>query len=479
MVVLQALISWLGKSSGKALNAIFGWVVVALFGRTSRGEQTVLSGIVALAVLWPFLLVGLSGPRAAGFLLAFVPLSQSIPDSILRIIWLALAVAVPAAVGIAIAARARGEQHRSLPGRLLRGAPVTLALAGAFLALFVAVPLVKMASLRRRWSDEHVPLITEGDETRRAAVRIEETITRHRLGAVRARPPRWMTLPTTILRRVGGDAFEALLGSGVFFWCGEGIQIALYPSDVLVRGQKTRAAWTHGLLAEAFGRGPGLQSFDSEAQVIERQVQRVWQLLEQEPVAHHRSPVIYQRIRSMSRQLAGLDLPYDEWQVVYRRVAQLALAVDGQPQLLERAAQEEAMQEPETETAPERPLEHLSTGDLVRQLFRGTSELLKKEVELARAEVGSDVKSAVGRIVGFVIAGMCAFLGVASLCAAAILGLAQSMTPWIAAAIVGGLMFIVAGVVVAIVKARSSHAPLERTQRTLKEDARWAKERVA
>lgn len=137
------------------------------------------------------------------------------------------------------------------------------------------------------------------------------------------------------------------------------------------------------------------------------------------------------------------------------------------------------MQETRHETAPERPLEHLSTGDLFRQLFHGTTDLFKKEMQLARAEAREDVKAAVARIAGFVIAGMCAFLGLASLCAAAVLGLAQSMTPWLAAVIVGAVMFVVAGIAIAIVKSRSSHAPLEKTQRTLKEDARWAKERVA
>jgi hypothetical protein len=42
MALIQVLFSWLGKTAGKLLNAIFGWAVVALFGRTSPREQTVL-----------------------------------------------------------------------------------------------------------------------------------------------------------------------------------------------------------------------------------------------------------------------------------------------------------------------------------------------------------------------------------------------------------------------------------------------------
>jgi len=46
MAILQALFAAIGRSAGKVLNTIFGWAVIALFGRTQR-EQTLLSGAKA------------------------------------------------------------------------------------------------------------------------------------------------------------------------------------------------------------------------------------------------------------------------------------------------------------------------------------------------------------------------------------------------------------------------------------------------
>jgi hypothetical protein len=40
VAILQALIGYLARSAGKALNAIFGWAVLALFGSVSPKEQT-------------------------------------------------------------------------------------------------------------------------------------------------------------------------------------------------------------------------------------------------------------------------------------------------------------------------------------------------------------------------------------------------------------------------------------------------------
>ena len=53
MVVVQAIISLITRSAGTILNAIFEWCVIALFGRTSRRQQTLLSVVVAVAAAGP------------------------------------------------------------------------------------------------------------------------------------------------------------------------------------------------------------------------------------------------------------------------------------------------------------------------------------------------------------------------------------------------------------------------------------------
>ena len=115
MAILQALISYLGRSAGKALNAIFGWAVLALFGRTSPKEQTLLSAVVAAAAAWPLLLLGAIVPKVALVVLAFVPLSKSVPSLWLRLVWIGLAVLVPFVVGTVVAKRG-ADEHMPEPG---------------------------------------------------------------------------------------------------------------------------------------------------------------------------------------------------------------------------------------------------------------------------------------------------------------------------------------------------------------------------
>src|ERR1041384_1669548 len=100
MAIFQAIINLIGRSAGKILNAVFGWAVVALFGRTSPSEQTRLSALVGAAVAWPLLLLGVIVPRIGTLLLALVPIPEWVPDWIIRIIWMGLALLVPIVVGV-------------------------------------------------------------------------------------------------------------------------------------------------------------------------------------------------------------------------------------------------------------------------------------------------------------------------------------------------------------------------------------------
>ena len=84
-------------------------------------------------------------------------------------------------------------------------------------------------------------------------------------------------------------------------------------------------------------------------------------------------------------------------------------------------------------------------GELVQDLSRQTSTLIRQELRLAQAELTEKRRHA-GRGAGmFGGAGAVALYGVGALVAAAILGLATVLEPWIAAAAVGVALLLVAG----------------------------------
>ena len=92
-------------------------------------------------------------------------------------------------------------------------------------------------------------------------------------------------------------------------------------------------------------------------------------------------------------------------------------------------------------TEQDRPL-----GELVQDLSRQTSTLIRQEMRLAQAELTEKGRHA-GKGAGmFGGAGLVALYGIGALIAAAILGLTTVLEPWIAAAAIGAGLLLVAGI---------------------------------
>jgi uncharacterized membrane protein YqjE len=122
--------------------------------------------------------------------------------------------------------------------------------------------------------------------------------------------------------------------------------------------------------------------------------------------------------------------------------------------------------------ARERPI-----GELVKDLSSQTSTLVRKEIELARAELTEKGKVAgkgAGMLAGAAVAGL---LALGALTAALIALLDKAMATWVAALIVMALWAIIAAVLAKAGQGALKRAtpPAPQTVDTVKEDIQWAK----
>lgn len=118
-----------------------------------------------------------------------------------------------------------------------------------------------------------------------------------------------------------------------------------------------------------------------------------------------------------------------------------------------------------------------SLGELVGQASKEISTLVRKEIELAKAEISVEVGKA-GKGAGMLGgAGVTALYGLTFASLAAMFGLAALMPIGWAALIVAAVWFAAAGILAMVgKKAFKDFSPKpERTIRTLKEDAQWAR----
>jgi len=128
---------------------------------------------------------------------------------------------------------------------------------------------------------------------------------------------------------------------------------------------------------------------------------------------------------------------------------------------------------------PERAAAALSTTELVREITSQFGVLAKKQIELAKTELRSDVRAEVAMARGLGIGAIAALMTVAMLLVTVILALSLKMPGWAAGLIVSGALLGVAIITALIGWSRRVRTPLSRTRHTLREDVAWRKERLA
>jgi hypothetical protein len=122
-----------------------------------------------------------------------------------------------------------------------------------------------------------------------------------------------------------------------------------------------------------------------------------------------------------------------------------------------------------------------SLGDLFSDLSRETTTLVRKEVQLAKAELTQSATEAARGIGMLVAGGAVAYAGLFFLLLAIVFGLIEvGWDPWVSALVVG--LVVVAIGAILVLRARESLKPAnlapQKTVETLKEDAEWAKEQI-
>ncbi len=118
-----------------------------------------------------------------------------------------------------------------------------------------------------------------------------------------------------------------------------------------------------------------------------------------------------------------------------------------------------------------------SIADLVRNLATDLSTLLRKEVALAKSEVGESVSEAKTAIGALATGGAIAMAGLVVVLMSAVYGLSNVVEPWLAALIVGAAALLVGYMMVASARKKMSAASIvpDRTIDSAKKDAESVK----
>lgn len=130
-----------------------------------------------------------------------------------------------------------------------------------------------------------------------------------------------------------------------------------------------------------------------------------------------------------------------------------------------------------TESMASREAERSLPGNIA-ELTHHTIDLLRKEMKLARVEVGEKLDQAKQGVANMAVGSMVLFAGVLTLLAAAVLGIGLYIPYWASALIVGGAVSLIGGAMLGKGRAdvRPRNLEPERTMHELQRDKRLVEE---
>jgi hypothetical protein len=308
---IGALFAFVSRQLGRLLSLAFGWATLVLFGKVSKDKQLLLSIMALLSLVWPVAIAGIAVPSVGTFLLGLVTVPPWIENWV-RIGMLVLAIAAPLGVGY-VASRLRDSRPgaKGMVRALLAGYPNALALAVVLIWLMLVTPVIKLSAVVRRHETAHVPIAVKPGGYDTVVRDLSAALDRSEIRVRETRAPWPLAVPGRILALVGGAGVRALVPQQLVQLRGKGFVITIHPMDLGFTGKSKVLARVRAALVRELAFTQAYQTWTKESQEIEDALMRADQ---------KRTSV-----ETIGRQLATIEIPYEEWEILYRILLQVRL----------------------------------------------------------------------------------------------------------------------------------------------------------
>ena len=325
MAILAALFAFGSRFVGKILTTALGWASTLLFGRVPASRQYLLLGITFGSVIWIVLLIGVLIPDVGVFLLAFVPEQDIVPQDVLRVIMLVAALIVPGVIGALTMMLSAGDRSsRRIAESVARGYPLTVLLS-VLLVFLAGLAIVRKAqSLARGRTDAHVPLVIEPGKYDEVASDLDRALEAAGLVVEPRSAPAVMSKPAKWLASVAGSSASSLVPEKLIQLDGKDLEILIYPMDLLISGKPGLVARARAAMASRLTTSAAHLTMSAEAQAIEDRLATLARpALETPDIPRRFDDTVAAEFTSIDEQLATLEIPYEEWEVLYRQRLQV------------------------------------------------------------------------------------------------------------------------------------------------------------
>lgn len=369
MAIVASLFAAVSRFLGRFVNMALGWATILLFGQVPQSRRMLLSFITLGSLAWVVTLVGVLFPVVGAFLVAAVPAPEG-AEGWIRLAMLVAALLLPLLIGIGgLLILDPGDRPKgsAMVVQVLRGYLYAPVLAVVLAFLFLEAPVRKARTMLKRWQAAHVPMIVKPGGYDRVRADLADALDSAGLGLEQRPASRALVIPAKLLAAVGGSGVAGLVPDELVRLASRELEVLIYPSDVSISGRKEALARARAALAS---RLPFTEAYLTASREGQRIEDRLAAIAARIPSVRHVSRALatatadgapdadgvdrgaarraidhdvaaaggsassdgdraaidqaLDDVAALDGELAALDIPWDEWEVLYR----LRLQVD-------------------------------------------------------------------------------------------------------------------------------------------------------
>ena len=142
--------------------------------------------------------------------------------------------------------------------------------------MVVFVPLLKVRTLAKRWTTEHLPIVVEEQDYLSMVSEIERALDKANQPVTRTQANILLRLPIKVLTSVAGKGKSNLVADNLTTLRSDKLELILYPSDLAISGKKFDAAHARAIVTEQLSFSPAYLTWTKEANELEDRLRQLW-----------------------------------------------------------------------------------------------------------------------------------------------------------------------------------------------------------
>jgi hypothetical protein len=318
------------NSLGRIAAFLFSWAMVGFFGKMPPKRQYLLAGIGLMSMLWVVFFIGMFYPEAIHFLfLLNKGLNNPRVENTVQNFSIIIVLVLPFVIGLA-SLFVDSEPPATLGGKLLQVAKGWLIAPGfavAMLLMMVTSVITIGITYLKRLKTEHVPITIKKGGYDIVMGDLRDALNKNGMPVREVELPIYLKPPVLVMTLLAKSIVQGLVTPGAKMLRGDnGLSIVVHPTDLVLAGPQTTALHARAIITQRVPFTEAYLTWEEAAQKFEDRITALWREWKDASKRSGGKSDMAARLRKIEElkgELHKTEIPFEQWEVVYRELLQL------------------------------------------------------------------------------------------------------------------------------------------------------------